>query len=152
MHNLDWLLKKWLLSIIQTSSLCASLCTFAHWSRFNLCLQLSRGFIAGLRQRKPISQRRRKVVAVETSRPKNITPPLGELGDWRESVSLDNLAKLSVIFVGLSSSVSHMLLSLSKQQHWWHGRRRPSYHPHGLHCLFAAFQQHEEREWDFWDF
>ena len=70
-----------------------SLCIFAHWSRFNLCLRLSKGFVACLRQRKPISRRRRKVIAVETSRPK---AQLHFLKSWESWVADKNLLVLAI--------------------------------------------------------
>ena len=89
MHNLDWSLK-------MTFEHCwdvPSSCVFVHVCPLfvNLCLRLSRGFVAGLRQRKPIS--RRKLVAVETSRPKT---QLHFWESWESWVAHENMLVLAI--------------------------------------------------------
>ena len=93
MQNLDWSLKITFEHCLDVQSLCM----FVHWSRFNLCLGLSRGFVASLRQQKPISWRRRSVVAVETSLPK------AQLRFWESWVTDENLLILAIWQSCLSS-------------------------------------------------
>ena len=124
-----------------------SLCVFVRV--FNLWLLLNRGFVEGNGNLSPGDDER--WLQWRLLAPKH-NSTFGRVGWLTRTCWSWQSGKAVCHLVGWSSSISHMLPSLSKEQHWWHGRRKPCCSPHGLQCLFAALQQHEEGEWDLWNF